>query len=50
MDFLHIAFLLFAGIAGGTISTLAGGGHEYLAFDDWESDVTFDNLRIRPAP
>src|SRR5689334_9444984 len=25
MDSLHIAFLLFAGIAGGTISTLAGG-------------------------
>ena len=29
---------------------LAGSGHEYLAFDDWETDVTFDNLRIRPAP
>jgi uncharacterized membrane protein YfcA len=25
MDFLHIAFLLVAGIAGGVISTLAGG-------------------------
>src|ERR1043166_5061171 len=25
MDPLHIAFLFFAGIAGGTISTLAGG-------------------------
>jgi uncharacterized protein len=25
MDFLHIAFLLFAGIVGGAISTLAGG-------------------------
>jgi uncharacterized membrane protein YfcA len=25
MDFLHIAFLFFAGIAGGAISTLAGG-------------------------
>jgi uncharacterized membrane protein YfcA len=25
MDFLHIAFLLFAGIGGGAISTLAGG-------------------------
>jgi hypothetical protein len=29
---------------------LAGPGHEHLAFDDWESDVSFDNLRIRPLP
>jgi hypothetical protein len=29
---------------------LGGAGHEYLAFNDWEADVTFDNLRIRPAP
>jgi len=29
---------------------LAGSGHEYLAFDDWEADVHFDNLAIRPAP
>jgi hypothetical protein len=29
---------------------LAGGGHEYLAVNDWESDVYFDNLRIRPLP
>ncbi|HXT95717.1 MAG TPA: hypothetical protein VN853_05410 [Polyangia bacterium] len=29
---------------------LAGPKHEYFAVDDWESDVTFDNLRIRPAP
>lgn len=29
---------------------LEGAGHEYLAFDDWESDVSFDNLKIRPAP
>jgi hypothetical protein len=28
----------------------AGPGHEYLAVNDWEADVTFDNLRIRPAP
>jgi hypothetical protein len=26
-----------------------GSGHEYLAIDDWESDVSFDNLEIRPA-
>jgi hypothetical protein len=24
-----------------------GAGHEYLGFDDWESDVWFDNLSIR---
>jgi farnesoic acid O-methyltransferase len=29
---------------------LAGPGHEYFAVNDWEADVTFDNLRIRPAP
>jgi hypothetical protein len=29
---------------------LAGTGHEYLAINDWESDVSFDNLRIQPAP
>jgi hypothetical protein len=30
-------------------SPLSGSGHEYLAFNDWESDVSFDNLSIRPA-
>ncbi len=25
----------------------AGTGHEYLGFDDWESDAWFDNLSIR---
>jgi hypothetical protein len=29
---------------------LAGAGHEYLAIDDWEAPLTFDDLRIRPAP
>jgi hypothetical protein len=29
---------------------LAGQGHEYLGFNDWESAVTIDNLSIRPAP
>jgi hypothetical protein len=29
---------------------LAGSGHEYLAVNNWESDVSFDNLAIRPAP
>lgn len=28
---------------------LAGTGHEYLGINDWESAVTFDNLKIRPA-
>jgi farnesoic acid O-methyltransferase len=28
---------------------LGGAGHEYLAFDDWESEVFFDNLVIRPV-
>jgi hypothetical protein len=29
---------------------LAGKGHEYLGVNDWESDVSFDNLEIKPAP
>ena len=29
---------------------LAGAGHEYFAINDWESEVSFDNLAIRPAP
>jgi hypothetical protein len=29
---------------------LAGAGHEYLAVDDWEAPLAFDNLQIRPAP
>jgi hypothetical protein len=29
---------------------LAGAGHEYLAVDDWEAPLNFDNLQIRPAP
>jgi hypothetical protein len=29
---------------------LAGSGHEYMAVNDWESDVSFDNLEVRPAP
>jgi hypothetical protein len=28
---------------------LGGPGHEYMAFDDWESEVFFDDLVIRPA-
>ena len=31
-------------------SPLAGGGHESFAVNDWESDVYFDNLVIRPLP
>jgi hypothetical protein len=27
---------------------LAGAGHEYLAVDDWEAEVFFDNFNIRP--
>ena len=27
-----------------------GSGHDYMAFNDWEADVSFDNLEIRPAP
>jgi hypothetical protein len=30
-------------------SPLSGPGHEFFAVDDWEADVHFDNLRIRPA-
>ena len=29
---------------------LDGKGHEYFAVDDWESEVSFDNLSIKPAP
>jgi len=29
-------------------SPLEGPGHEYFGFDNWESDVGFDNLRIEP--
>ena len=29
---------------------LRGKGHEYFAFANWESDLTFDNLTISPAP
>lgn len=29
---------------------LGGSGHEYLGVNDWEADVRFDNLVIRPAP
>jgi hypothetical protein len=28
---------------------LAGAGHEYFAVNDWQADVFFDNLAIRPA-
>jgi hypothetical protein len=28
---------------------LSGPGHEFFALNDWEADVYFDNLRIRPA-
>ena len=27
---------------------LGGAGHEYFGFNDWEADLTFDNLRISP--
>lgn len=30
-------------------SPLSGSGHEFFAIDDWEADVYFDNLRIRPT-
>jgi hypothetical protein len=30
-------------------SPLAGSGHEFFAINDWEADVYFDNLRIRPT-
>jgi hypothetical protein len=29
---------------------LSGKGHEFFAINNWEADVYFDNLRIRPAP
>lgn len=29
---------------------LAGRGHEYFAFNDWEAEVLFDNLSITPVP
>jgi hypothetical protein len=29
---------------------LAGAGHEYLAVNDWEAALVFDNLSVRPAP
>ena len=29
---------------------LAGAGHEYLAVNDWQSEVSFDNLTVRPLP
>lgn len=29
---------------------LAGRGHEYLALNDWEAPVLFDNVVIAPAP
>ena len=29
---------------------LTGPAHAYFAVDDWEADVAFDNLHIRPAP
>jgi hypothetical protein len=28
---------------------LAGPGHEFFAINDWEADVSFDNLTIRPV-
>ena len=28
---------------------LAGSGHEFFAINDWEADVSFDNLTIRPV-
>lgn len=30
-------------------SPLYGPGHEFFAINDWEADVHFDNLHIRPA-
>lgn len=29
---------------------LRGRGHEFFAFNNWEADVSFDNLRIEPLP
>jgi hypothetical protein len=28
---------------------LSGPGHEFFAFNNWESDASYDNVRIRPA-
>ena len=28
---------------------LAGAGHEYLAVNNWQAELSFDNLHIRPA-
>ena len=28
---------------------LSGPGHEFFAFNNWESDAVYDNVRIRPA-
>jgi len=28
---------------------LSGAGHEFLAFNDWEAEVHYDNLSVRPA-
>ncbi|HEY4184910.1 MAG TPA: hypothetical protein VGP07_07550 [Polyangia bacterium] len=29
---------------------LEGAGHDFFAVNDWEADVSFDNLTIRPLP
>jgi hypothetical protein len=29
---------------------LAGGGHDHFAFNNWETPVCFDNLRVEPLP
>jgi hypothetical protein len=29
---------------------LRGKGHEYFGLDNWDADLTFDNLKISPAP
>jgi hypothetical protein len=29
---------------------LAGAGHEHLGVNDWQSEVSFDNLNVRPLP
>lgn len=29
---------------------LGGAGHEFFAINNWETDVSFDNVRIQPAP
>ncbi|MDX2019091.1 MAG: hypothetical protein SF187_02545 [Deltaproteobacteria bacterium] len=31
-------------------SPFEGSAHEYFAFNNWDADVRFDNLSIRPAP